>query len=387
VSDPARWWSDEEVRREAFPVVRDKIFLAHAAVTALPSCASAAITRFATEGSLQQQEAPGLWKMVEQCRRSAARLIGADPSEIALLGPTALGLNLVALGLDWQPGDEVIGYFEDYPANVYPWLRLRDRGVVVKHLHPAAPGALDWPLIEASLTPRTRLVALASAHFVSGYRIDLETIGRELRARGILFCLDGIQTLGAFPVRAEWIDFLSADAHKWMLGPVGAGIFYVKKELFDRCRPALVGSWNVVSPDFIAQDRFEYYDGARRYEPGTLNLPGIAGMLASLELIQEVGIKTISKRILSLRAFIVEEAGRKGYRPFPGPEAGRPDHAAGILSLIHPDRSMPEVFRHLAAKNIVVSQRKTRAGTEVIRVAPHFYNTEKELETFFEALP
>ena len=155
---------------------------------------------------------------------------GAARAGIALLGPTSLGLSLVANGLDWEQGDEVICYLDDYPANVYPWTQLERFGVRPVFLKPGQPGRITPELVAGAMTNRTRLVALASCHFFSGYRIDVDAIGRVAHEGGALFCLDAIQSLGAFPVSVEQVDFLSADAHKWMLGPLTAGIFVVSRE-------------------------------------------------------------------------------------------------------------------------------------------------------------
>ena len=147
---------------------------------------------------------------------------------------------------------------DDYPANVYPWTDLARRGVVPRALRPERPGEFTPALVESALTPRTRLVALASAFFVNGYRIDVDAIGQMLHARGVLFSVDAIQTLGAMPLSVEHVDFLSADAHKWMLGPLSAGIVYIKKTHFARLRPILLGAANVRSPDFVAQEEIVF---------------------------------------------------------------------------------------------------------------------------------
>ncbi len=282
--------ADETLRRREFPVIQDSLFLAHAGVCIFPRRVAAAMQDHAEQSCLRMQEYPGAWRAVNETRVSAARLIGAKSSEIALIGPTSVGLSLVAAGLVWQAGDEVVCYLDDYPANVYPWTDLERRGVTVRLLKPEAPGALTPELVEASLTPKTRLVALASCHFLSGYRLEIEPIGRMLRARGILFCLDAIQTVGAFPTTVEHVDFLSADSHKWMLGPMSAGIFYVRESLQDQLRPALLGSWNVRSPQFIAQPDIAFENGGRRYEPGALNINGILGMKAGIDLIMGIEI-------------------------------------------------------------------------------------------------
>ena len=214
----------ESDRLAAFPVAREQIFMAHAGVTILPRCAAKAMQDYCEQSCVQHQEFADAFRAVNETRKVAADLIGAQPSEISLLGPTSLGLSLVANGMPWEPGDELLCYQDDYPANVYPWLDLRRRGVVVRFLEPEAPGEITPDLVGRALTGRTRLVALASCHFLTGFRIDVDAIGRLLHSRGVLFCLDAIQTLGAFETRVDHVDFLSADAHKWLLGPMAAGM-------------------------------------------------------------------------------------------------------------------------------------------------------------------
>src|SRR5580693_1550306 len=297
---------NEEKRRAAFPICRNKIFMAHAAVTALPQAVADAIIRFTEESAANFENFAALLKSIQETRASAANLIGSSPEEIALIGPTSLGLSLFANGIDWRPGDEVICYLDDYPANVYPWLNLRSRGATVRLLQPAETGALTPELVAGALTPRTRLVALASSNFVSGYRIDLNAIGKLLREKEILFSVDAIQTLGAFPTTVEYVDFLSADAHKWMLGPLAIGIVYVRKECFDLCRPTLLGSWNVKAPGYVAREEIEFQPTAQRYEPGAMNLMGISGMKAGLDLLLGIGIRNVAERILAIRARLVD---------------------------------------------------------------------------------
>src|ERR1700733_8177440 len=196
---------NEEKRRAVFPICRNKIFMAHAAVTALPRAVADAIIRFTEESAANFENFAALLRSIQETRASAAKLIGSSLEEIALIGPTSLGLSLFANGIDWRPGDEVICYLDDYPANVYPWLNLRSRGVAVRLLHPAETGELTPELVRDALTAKTRLVALASANFVSGYRIDLDGIGKLLREKDVLFSVDAIQTLGAFPTTVRYV--------------------------------------------------------------------------------------------------------------------------------------------------------------------------------------
>ncbi|MBU0679004.1 MAG: aminotransferase class V-fold PLP-dependent enzyme [Verrucomicrobia bacterium] len=381
---------DEALRKREFPVVSERVFLAHAGVAPLTRRAAEAICLFAESGCRDQQESPAVWEQVREARRLAARLIGAEPQEVALLGPTSLGLNLVANGLPWEAGDEVVCYRDDYPANVYPWQKLETSGVRVIFLEPEYPGVITWELIESVLTERTRLVALATCNFLSGYRINIEQIGQGLHKRGILFSLDGIQTLGAFPTSVEHVDFLSADSHKWMLGPVGAGIFYVSREHWDNLRPSLLGSWNVLSPEFVAQEEIQFYTGARRYEPGTLNVPGIVGMKASLELLLEVGIEAIAARLLDLRKHLLNGLREAGYEHCLeqhdlGANADDSERS-GIITVRHPTAEMGMVHSALTRKGISTSLRQNRAGEKFVRLSPHFHNSEAELNTAIEVM-
>lgn len=375
--------NDEPLRREQFPVVAERIFMAHAGVCPLPKVAVDAIAEFCARGSVMAQENAWTNGQIVRARQVAARLIGAEADEITLLGPTALGLSLVANGFPWKSGDEVVFNPDDYPSNVYPWVHLRDRGVKPVTLQPDRPGVITWDIVKRALTPRTRLVSLASCHFLSGYRIDIEEIGKGLHQQGILFCVDGIQTLGAFPLRVEHVDFLSADSHKWLLGPSGAGIVYVKRQHQDMLRPSLLGAWNVVSPGFVAQETLRYEPGGRRYEPGALNLPGIVGMAASMQMLMDLGIDAIGKWLLGLRSALLERLRESGFRPFSdwsycseGPQCG----GSAIVTVTREGTDLKALYKRLDGEKIVVSLRQDRAGREYIRFSPHFYNTLDEVD-------
>ena len=373
------FFASEEARRAAFPVCRESVFLAHAAVTVRPKVSADAMSQYAQQSALLPQEFGQVLKDFRRTRELAAELIGARWEEIALLGQTSLGLCLFANGYDWRPGDEVVYYANDYPANVYPWIELERRGVVCKPITAATPGAVTVDLVRAALSPRTRMVALASCHFFSGYRLDVEGIGSLLRERGILFALDAIQTLGAFPldvVRAN-VDMLSADAHKWLLGPMAMGIVYVAERHFDRIRPTLLGAWNVNSPRFLAQDRVEFVPTAQRYEPGVLNAAGVYGMKASLELLMGAGIDRVASRLLELKRILLGVLEPLGFDLL-GVRDGM--HASGITTVFHPRVAASVLQKNLEAEGVVVSLRYDRDGREYLRFSPHFYNTQEEIE-------
>lgn len=367
---------DEAARREAFPVCKSKIFLAHAGVTVLPKAVSDAVVGYTMRSSENHQEFGDVLGDVNQTRRIAAELIGAHPEEIALLGPTSLGLSLFANGLPWKAGDEVLCYADDYPANVYPWIELRRRGVTVRYLEPERPGAITPELVARSLSPRTRLVALASCHFLTGFRIDVDAIGKLLGERGVLFSLDAIQTLGAFPLSVEHVDFLSADAHKWLLGPLAIGVVYVKRKHFELLRPTLLGAWNVISPNFIARDEVVFPETAQRYEPGVLNVAGIYGMRAAMEMFTRIGMATIGERLMTLKNYLTSELLKEGFE-LAGPLTG--PNASAITTFTHPKTDMAALYRRLEKNNVIASLRHNRSGERFIRLSPHFYNTVDEL--------
>ena len=371
-------FKDEEDRVRQFPVAGSGIFLGHAGVTALPRCAADAMISHVESGSRSQQEFADVLRVVAATRAVCARAINARPQEIALLGPTSLGLSLFANGLDWKEGDEIVCYADDYPSNVYPWTALERRGVRARFVEPGQPGRLTVEAVRAALTPRTRLVALASCHFLTGWRIDVPAIGELLASRGILFSLDAIQTVGAFPTDASCVDFLSADAHKWMLGPMAVGIVYVAERNFPVCRPTLLGAWNVHSPDFITQPRITFEPSARRYEPGVLNVTGIYGMKASLEMLEAVGPERVSARILEARDHLEHRLSALGYE-FLSPSHKEPLRS-GILTARHPGKDPSAEFARLEEAGISASLRTTRAGDKWIRFSPHFYNTIEEMD-------
>ena len=374
---------NESERRARFPVCADKIPFAHAGVAPLPRCVADAIVRYTEQSAANPQEFAEVLRDIKNARRVCADFIGAGADEISLLGPTSLGLSLVANGMPWREGDEVLCYRGDYPANVYPWLDLRRRGVVVRFLEPAQPGQITPELVAAALTPKTRLVALASCHFFTGYRIDVDAIGALLHERGVLFSLDAIQTLGAFPTRVTHVDFLSADAHKWMLGPCAAGIVYVKREHFEMLRPTLLGAWNVVSPNFQSQDEIVFVPTAQRYEPGVLNIIGMYGMKAAIELLAGTGMEVVAARLLELKAHLLAQIEPLGFRVL-GPREGA--NACGITTFCHESASSAALFAALEKASVLCSLRHDREGRDYLRFSPHFYNTEAEIDTAVRVL-
>ena len=368
-------------RGRLFPASREGIFLAHAAVAPITGPAQEAMEAWGDEAASGRQESEAAWKRVTRTRAVAARFLGCEAEEISLLGPTALGLGLVALGLDWKSGDEVLFDPLDYPANVYPWRELERRGVRAVPIERKPGDPIRWETLRPRITAQTKLVTLATAHYLSGHLPELSVIGPELKKKNILLNLDAIQTLGVLPTAWAEADFLAADAHKWMLGPIGAGVLMVRKRTWDRLRPPLLGSWNVVSPEFLAQPEIRFESGGRRYEPGSLNLPGIEGMRASLELLDSVGMPQISTHALALARQVREGARRAGLTIYGGQGEDRV-----ITSLLEPAGGWEKIKARMEAAKIRVSWRKEHGGQTLLRVAPHAGNTAEEIGNFLSVL-
>jgi cysteine desulfurase/selenocysteine lyase len=375
--------ADENLRRREFPICARKIYCAHAADAPLPRQVADAMHESIERAAVDARNYDNELVRIEETRTAVGRLLGAQADEISFTGPTASGLNAVANGLDWAEGDEVVCYLDDYPANVYPWLALERRGVKPVLLETERIGEITPEIVARALTDRTRLVALASASYCSGYRIDLEGIGALCADRGVLFSVDAIQTLGAAPVSLANVDFLSAGAQKWMLGPSGAGILFVKTGRRALLRPMIVGGWNVVSPNFIAQREVDFEEGGRKFEPGAYTHSVLAGMRAAVDLLLEAGPSEVWQQIQGLTQTLRDRIEPAGFE-FLSPTEEK--HRSGILTFRHPRVSSERFAEALGRNNIVVSLRMDRANRGWLRVSPHFYNTFEEMTKIANAL-
>jgi selenocysteine lyase/cysteine desulfurase len=375
--------NNEELRQREFPVAKNKIFLAHAGVCPLPRRVAQAMNDCANGGTLGDQEVFAMHH-IEAARATGAKLLNCEPDEVSLVGPTSLALSFVAAGLSFRKGDNILIYHDDYPSNVYPWMALAAKGVQVRLLNIRNLGAIRAVDVMGQVDENTRLVALASCHFIGGHRLDHDAIGKFLRERGILFCLDAIQTVGAFPTTVEHVDFLAADAHKWLLGPCGAGIFYVKRDLQDKLNPPVYGWHNVRNPNFVAQDKIEFRSGAKKFEAGTHNLVGLVGLVAAMELALEIGIENIAAELRRKRAWLVPALQAKGFSVM-NPEP-KPENASGITSIFQPGKDFAPLHQKLADVGVIASLRTDRKGQNYLRFSPHFYNTDAELQRVVELL-
>lgn len=374
-----------ERRLQEFPVCRHRAFLAHAAVCPLPKRVADAIALYATQATRDDQELSVRNHLYSETRERVARLIGAQTDEIALVGPTSLALSYVAAGFPLRRGDNIVIYFDDYPSNVYPWMALAQRGVEVRLVPTRELGRITTGDVLGQVDENTRLVALASCHFISGWRLDLPALSTALRSRRVALCIDGIQTAGAFPTAAEHADFIAADAHKWLLGPCGAGFLYVRKSWHESLRPVVYGWNNVRCPDFVAREEITFRSGAQRYEVGSHDVLGLVGFHAALELILEVGVDRIAAELLRKRNALIPALQKKGWRVLgaDAPEA----HQSGIVSASKPDINITALHAQLTEAGIVTSLRTDRQQRRYLRFSPHFYTPDTDLERAVDALP
>jgi len=377
VSGPTNWART----RSLFPVTRELVYLNHAGVAPISTRAAEALARYAAEATRR-----GAFRYdafydseIERVRGRAATLLGAKSEEIAFVKNTTEGLGFVAQGLDWRPGDRILGCDLEYPSNVYPWWALRERGVETTLL-PGRDGRLPLEVVEAALAdPSVRMLALSSVEFGSGARNDLAALGALCRERGVLFCVDGIQSLGVLPldVGALGVDFLSADGHKWLCSVEGCGVFYCSAALQERLRPKVIGWRSVANNHDFDTYQTELQPSAVRYEEGTPNTGGIFALGAAIDLILELGVDAIAERVLGLTQRLVEGLQERGAHVVSprGPEA------SGIVAFRWGEESIRRTVRRLADAKMCLAARR---GS--VRASPHFYNDEGEIDALLAAL-
>jgi selenocysteine lyase/cysteine desulfurase len=372
---------DWNLLRTEFPVTKHWAFLDHAAVAPLSGRAHAALLAYADDlvhhGVVHSSD----WtKRINEVRGLAARLIHADPQDVAFVKNTSEGIDFVAEGFPWKTGDNIVTAAEEYPANIYPWLNLASKGVEARQIA-SRNGRIHIDDLVAALDTRTRLVSLSAVEFASGFRNDLDRIGGLCRERGIYFFVDAIQSLGVLPldVQASPIDFLSADGHKWLLGPEGAGIFYIRRELVDLLHPISIGWHSVVGAWDFARIDFQLKPNAGRWESGSMNVGGISALGASLGLLLEIGVGAIEKRVLELTDHLCERARQAGLGVFSSRQAGE---ASSIVSLIAPPNVAPrDIVRRCREAGVVINQRAGR-----LRLSPHAYNTVEEIDRALDVI-
>ena len=369
--------------RALFPVTEHSIYFNHAAVSPPPIT-----TIRAVESQLKDVHENGStnfrnWLAVkEQARALLANLLGARPEQVAFMRNTSDALSTVANGLTWRPGDNIVTFSREFPSNVYPWLRVRDACGVEVRMCEERGGRIDFTELSNLIDSNTRVVAISQVQYASGFRMDLERLGRLARQHNALFVVDVIQALGVVPtdVEAEFVDVAAGAGHKWLLTPEGVGYLYLSDRARERIQPTLVGWISVPNPDDYLNFEQGWNRGALAWETGTAPAALIYGFKASLELLTRFGVQNIANYLEELTEDLCERLRAKRYEVISSRASGEKSQ---IVCIRHLDGlSAMALYHQLNTRKIITAPRGDR-----LRIAPHFYNTHTEVEEFINALP
>jgi len=366
--------------REQFPIVKKYTYLNHAAISAPSIKVNNAVKKINDNFCNCAIDCYYQWmEQIEHVRKLYAGLINAHAEEIAFVGNTSEGLSSIAQSLTWKENDVVLLPVSEFPANIYPWLNLEKKGVKVKYIQQRDNGRFDIEDVEKALTPKVKLLAVSSVNFLSGFYCNLQAFGEFCRKKGILFCVDAIQSIGVIPmdVKKFGIHFLAAGAYKWMLGCMGTGAIYVSSEIREAVCPAIVGWKSVVNDDDFFEINFNIKPNALGFEPGAMNISGIYALGAAIELINEAGVENIKKKVFSINDLFIKGLSKRGIKIIT--PLGK-DERSGILSFQAPG-NREKLYEFLSSRNIMVSLRKN-----LIRLSPHFYNDKSDVSSFFKCI-
>jgi selenocysteine lyase/cysteine desulfurase len=362
--------------RVLFPHIDHMVYLNHAALAPMHNGSLRAIEQCyyqRTNGNIEFW--PDAMEVKGEFKELVGRLVNAAPENIAVSDSTSMGLNWLAQGLSWKPGDRIILNDFEFPSNIYPFLNLERSGVkfdFVEH----RDGRILLEDIAAKIRPETRLLSISFVEFLNGYRNDLKRIGELCRENNIIFCVDGIQGLGALHIDVQEldIDFLVSGGQKWLMWPLGTAFFYLSPRIFDLVRPMAAGWLSVEDSWDFFDYQLKFLPNAERFEPGMYNVAGVVGAIASLRMFLEIGPREIEQRILSTTDYLIERLFRSGYSIYTPME---PETRSGIVTFHH--HNAPGLYEHLKAHHVHVSLRNG-----FIRVSPHFYNTEEDVDCLMD---
>ncbi len=365
--------------REDIPYVRDKIYVDNAAVSPVSRRVQQASARYNEIIATRLRQAKQLATPVfDRGRALAAKLVGCKPDQVAYIQNTSHGLSLVALGVEWRAGDNLVVCAQEFPSNFLCWLQLEAHGVEVRRI-PSEDGRLTPEQVRVACDSRTRVIALSHVQFFSGFRVDLAAMAEISRHVGAILVVDGTQSVGAvgIDVEASGVDVLVVSAHKWLMGPRGIGFATFSDRALSEITPRIVG-WLSVNDPFAFNRTLDFLPDARRFEPGTANGCGIFGLAERLTEIDELGIAWIENRILDLGELLRERARQHDLTAVYSFER---TSASGITVLAHPQVEATDMLSRLNANNIFASVRN-----DAIRVAAHYYNTASEIERIIDIM-
>lgn len=369
--------------RALFPITERAIYLNHAAVSAPPTPTIDAIKSQLEDVSENGSVNFRKWLAVrESARHLIAAMLGALPNQVAFMRNTSDALSTVANGVDWQTGDNLVTFRHEFPSNLYPWLRLRDSLAVEVRVCEERDGRVDVGELIRLIDGRTRIVAISQVQYASGFRADLERIGRAARAYDALLVVDVIQALGVIPidVEAELVDVAAGACHKWLLTPEGVGVLYLSARARERIQPTLVGWTSVPNPDDYGNYEQGWNEGTLAWETGTGPAALIYGLEASLKLLNEVGISAIETHLEKLTDDLCEQLQDTTYEVVSSRRTGEKSQIVCIRNTA--GLSSMDLYTHLRKRNIITAPRGDR-----LRISPHFYNTHEEIDELVKALP
>jgi selenocysteine lyase/cysteine desulfurase len=309
-------------------------------------------------------------------------MLGARPEQVAFMRNTSDGLSTVANGLRWQPGDNLVTFRNEFPSNIYPWLRLREALGVEVRMADEREGKINLDELIGLIDENTRLVAISYVQYASGFRADLERLGRAARAVDALLVVDVIQALGVVPldVQAELVDVAAGACHKWLLTPEGVGFLYLSERARERIEPTLVGWISVPDPDDYANFSQGWNRGTLAWETGTGPAALIHGLEQSLKLLSEIGIDRIQSHLEILTDHLCERLANTPYRIV---SSRLPGEKSQIVCIQHTGRvSAMDLYARLKERGIITAPRSDR-----LRISPHLYNTSAEIDALANALP
>jgi selenocysteine lyase/cysteine desulfurase len=372
------------LRRDQFPVTQLWAWLNHASYSPPPRAATEAMARFATNLSLGQVREGGWTDGLDRTREKAARLVGCRPDDVAFLKSAAEGIGVVALGLDWNSGDQVIVYDQEFPAGAYPWLNLGHAGVEVRLVRDGGRHRFEVQDVEALMTPRTRVVCVSLVSFSNGFRAPVEALGRLCRNWGALLVVDATQALGALRVDVGRLgcDVLVAHGYKFMMAGFGTALCYFSPRMRERLRVPEPGWKSLRDPngeDVVPEHGLDFAEEARRFEPGIPDMASIAAMDACIDLVQRVGPAEIERRVLDYGAALTSALESRGHRVVSSTREGE---RSGIVSMAGEAFDPVDLQRRLTDARVACA---VRAGR--LRLAFHFYNDESDLARLLECLP
>jgi cysteine desulfurase/selenocysteine lyase len=376
-SSPIDPWSS---LRAQMPVAAKWAYFDHAAVAPLSAPAHQAIAAWVQQAMFEGDTCWPEWnRRVETARTLAARLLGAEAEEIALVHSTTEGIGLVAEGYPWRAGDNVVTLENEFPSNLYPWMNLASRGVETRRVKPRE-GRVDLKQLAAACDARTRIISVSWVGYVSGWRSDLDAMVELARKAGALLFVDAIQGLGVFPLNVKQtpIDFLAADGHKWLLGPEGAGLFYLRREHLDLLRPIGVGWHSVEHASDYSHIELKLKSTAARYEGGTQNMVGFLGLAESLQLLVDLGQAAIGPRVIEITDLACERLRQAGAVIASHREG---EHRSGIVSFEMPGQNSTSLRQRALAAGVAMSARGGK-----LRISPHAYVNEDDIERLVDAI-